>query len=301
MRWGNIAYFFIRRCNIIKTSEFENDYSWSDRKPDFSFYRIPKFLFYVESYIDLSSTAKMLYGVLLDRVSLSAVNDFRDEKGRVFVYYTIKHLCELFRCGREKMGKHLKELENKHMIFRRKQGQGKPDMIFVRQLPEMYAGKSDFGVKGKQISENTKTELPEVRKSGSNNTEYNNTENSYTDLSIIDYDEKEMERQIKEQINYKQLCKDNDSVRVDEILKIIIEILSVQSPVIRIGGTDYPTRLVHRWFYQIDSDHVNFVIDNMNEKRIKVHNMKSYLITALFNAVSTINHVYWDEIRGIHE
>ena len=106
----------------------------------FSFYRIPKQLVKGREFRPLSPAGKLLFALLLDRVSLSVKNGWRDGKGRTYVYYTVAEICEDVGCSRVTAGKLLSELERIGLIERKKQGQGKPDRIYVLQ----FCAKSDF-------------------------------------------------------------------------------------------------------------------------------------------------------------
>ena len=66
------------------------DYFYGQAGELFSFYRIPKALFQEPRFQSLSTNAKTLYGILLDRMSLSAKNGWLDEQGRVFIIFTIE-------------------------------------------------------------------------------------------------------------------------------------------------------------------------------------------------------------------
>ena len=106
----------------------------------FSFYRIPKQLVKERKYRPLSPSGKLLFGLLLDRVNLSVKNGWQDGEGRTYVYYSIAEICEDFGCSRVTAGKLLLELERIGLIERKKQGQGKPDRIYVL----LFCDKSDF-------------------------------------------------------------------------------------------------------------------------------------------------------------
>ena len=66
------------------------DYFYGQAGELFSFFRIPKALFQEQQFQDLSTDAKTLYGILLDRMSLSVKNEWFDKKGRVFIIFTIE-------------------------------------------------------------------------------------------------------------------------------------------------------------------------------------------------------------------
>ena len=91
----------------------------------FSFYRIPKALFQEPRFQSLSTDAKTLYGILLDRMSLSVKNEWFDKKGRVFIIFTIEDVKKTLRCADNKATRLLRELEEFGLIERKRRGQGK--------------------------------------------------------------------------------------------------------------------------------------------------------------------------------
>lgn len=78
------------------------DYFYGDQADLFSFYRIPKLLFTDPRFRNLSTESKTLYGILLDRMSLSARNGWRDEDGRVYIIFTVEEIRESLSCGNKK-------------------------------------------------------------------------------------------------------------------------------------------------------------------------------------------------------
>ena len=146
------------------------DYYYGDESSQFSFYRIPRPLIRDKRFKGLSTEAKLLYGLMLDRMGLSAKNGWYDDKGRVYIYYTAEEIREDLCCGNDKALKLLAELDMKKgygLIERIKQGQGKPTKIYVkrfttRTVPEPPTlsevrgadiGFSDFQTSEKPISE----------------------------------------------------------------------------------------------------------------------------------------------------
>ncbi|MBQ7895138.1 MAG: replication initiator protein A, partial [Oscillospiraceae bacterium] len=112
-------------------------YFYGSQSESFSFYRIPRELVTGEYFRSLSTDAKLLYGLLLDRMGLSAKNNWLDQNGRVYIYYTVEEIAKDINCGLVKAGKLLAELDTAKgigLIERVKQGQGKPTIIYVKQF-----------------------------------------------------------------------------------------------------------------------------------------------------------------------
>ena len=120
------------------------DYYYGDESNQFAFYRIPRQLITGEAFKKLSTDAKLLYGLLLDRMGLSAKNGWYDDMGRVFIYYTLDEIQEDLNCGHEKAVRLLAELDTGKkgfgLIERVKQGQGRPTKIYVKRFTTRIGG-----------------------------------------------------------------------------------------------------------------------------------------------------------------
>ena len=111
------------------------NYFYGTEADQFSFYRIPKALFTDSYFKDLSSDAKILYGPMLDRMSLSIKNQWFDDKNRAYIYFSIEDIMELLNCGRNKAIKSMRELDDETgigLIEKRRQGFGKVNVIYVK-------------------------------------------------------------------------------------------------------------------------------------------------------------------------
>ncbi len=99
---------------------------------------------------------------------------------------------------------------------------------------------------------------------------------------------------VLENIDYDILCQDKhtDRERLDEIAELIVDTVCSARRTIRIAGDDYPAEVVKARFLKLDSSHVQYVMDCMKDNTTYVHNIKKYLLAALFNAPSTINSYY---------
>lgn len=124
---------------IIKSHVVNEEYPFYYRleSEQFTFYRIPKLLVTDERFRNISTDAKLLYGLMLDRMSLSIKNGWTDDLGRVYIYFPIEEVMELLHCKSEKATRLMAELDSKKgigLIKRVRQGQGKPSIIYVKNF-----------------------------------------------------------------------------------------------------------------------------------------------------------------------
>ena len=110
--------------------QFNLDYFHGNEASEFRFYRVPKALFGGE----LSLEAATLYSLMLDRVGLSVKNGWLDSLGRVFIYFVQKDVQKFLRCGHNRATAFMRELERFGLIERKRQGLGKPAMIYVKNF-----------------------------------------------------------------------------------------------------------------------------------------------------------------------
>ena len=96
------------------------DYFYGQSGELFSYFRIPKALFHDCRFRQLSTDARTLYGILLDRMSLSAKNGWIDKNGRVYIIFTIDEAKMALNCAEQKAIKLLSELEKKAGLIERK-------------------------------------------------------------------------------------------------------------------------------------------------------------------------------------
>jgi len=277
----------------------ELPYYYGQESEQFSFYRIPKALFSNPVFADLSTDAKLLYGMLLDRMGLSVRNHWMDEQGRVFIYYTVENIMRDLGCGNQKVSKLLAELEKKHgLIERKKQGLGKPDIIYVKNFVGALLPRSHFQRCENHMSTDVENTFPEMCESQCNNTEYNNTDENETD-SINPFwnkmDTYEHYRQyFLEQLSFDALLLDYPYEQgiLEEMLELIVETVCIERKTIRICGEEKPAQLVKSRLMKLNSEHIRYVIKCMKETTSKVRNIKQYLLAALYNAPMTMSNYY---------
>ena len=190
-------------------SNLNLDYYYGTEADQYSFYRIPKTLLTDPRYKSVSIEAKVLYGLLLDRMGLSVKNNWMDIEKRIYIYFTLENVMCMMDCGHNKAVKLFAELDSTGLIERVKQGQGRPTRIYVKNfiLPPLPAPApepespqppeggetSSFGksapVQELLTSQTGKPALPKMGsldfpKGAANKTEKNKTELNDTDLSI---------------------------------------------------------------------------------------------------------------------
>lgn len=194
-----------------ESTKIEFGYFHDYESEQFAFYRIPKVLFTDEYFRNLSSDAKVLYGLMLDRMALSIRHQWFDEEGKVYIIFTVEQVIQYMNCGRDKAMKTLAELDTKKgigLIERVKQGFGKPDIIYVKNFilrtskdvknndeseesiqQNREVEEVDLSESEKSTYRGRKNRLQGVGKTDPNNTNYNynytnisNTDRSNTDL-----------------------------------------------------------------------------------------------------------------------
>ena len=354
------------------------DYYYGVEAEQFSFYRVPRLLIKDERFKGLSSDAKLLYGLMLDRMSLSMKNGWLDDENRAYIIYTIDNIREDLGCSKEKAVKVLAELDAGKgigLVEKIRRGLGKPDIIYVKnfviqddegrkepcnadvstevgktdfkrsekptsrsqenQLQEV--GKTDFKRSENLTSRSRENQLQEVGKSAPNYTDYNYTDysqtennqtnNNYTDMSdtnpinqsVGSMDSAGTQEKdgmidgidaIDETNAYMALIRNNleyehhmkydqysDKEMYEEIYETVCDVVCVKRKTIRINGEDYPYELVKSRFLKLNSSHVEYVMGCMKGTVTKITNIRAYLITALYNAPSTMSHYYQQEVQ----
>ncbi len=129
----------------------------------YSFYRIPKLLFTSEYFKNLSCEAKVLYGLMLDRMSLSIKNRWFDEEDRAYIFFSVEEIMEMLNCGRNKAVNCLKELDQEKgigLIEKKRIGLGKTNVIYVKNFSLQEYPDEPAVLDAEEISENL-TEKPE--------------------------------------------------------------------------------------------------------------------------------------------
>ena len=281
------------------------DYFYGPQAEQFAFYRIPKALFTDPAFRSISTDAKALYGLLLDRMNLSARNDWLDEQGRVYIVFTVEEIMESLACGNKKAVGLLRELEvEASLIERRRQGLGKPNLIYVKNFI-----KGNFLKCPNDTSVSVQSTVHDVSKGHGNKTDKN-----YTDLSETDpflsgeaagtesegKDDRTLYQEyFARQFNFDALIAghpdDEDMLR--EMLELLVDMVCSKRRFIRIAGDDKPAEVVKAQLMKLNSDHLRFVLMCLKENTTLVRNMRQYLLAALYNAPLTMNNYYTARVQ----
>ena len=119
------------------------EYFYGAQAEQFSFYRIPKALFTEPNFRELSTDAKVLYGILLDRMSLSLKNQWLDAQNKVYIIFTVEEIMDALNCANQKATRLMVELEKQTGLNERKrQGLGRPNLIYVKNFAATINSKS---------------------------------------------------------------------------------------------------------------------------------------------------------------
>ena len=360
----------------------EFNYYYGTQADQYTFLRIPKNIITDKTFVGLSLPAKLLYGLLLDRMSLSMKNKWLDDENRVYIIYQIKEIMNDLSLSEKMAIKHLKELEEFGLVEKRRRGFGLPSILYVKNFivpdeSEKEYTKSDENDidQGESAPENTsqsqeinrtvdlgssrtvetgrsrtaqkevqeppdrgalknKTNMSnnyinntKINKTKSNNNQSNHilsdqgekcaqtekasSNNKPMDEIRFEYDKKTQvrgyEKVIKMKIDYDYLIDrhPHEKERIDGMIEIMVETLVSDSDYINIGGTEYPKEVVKSKLLKLDSSHIEYVMMCMDNNTTKIHNIRKYLLAALFNAPSTIDSYYMSlvnhDMYGYHD
>ena len=315
-------------------------YFYGEESEQFSYFRIPRLLVRSKRFKTLSTDAKLLYGLMLDRMGLSAKHGWYDELGRVYIYYTLDEIQTDLMCGHNKAVRLLAELDTGKdgfgLIERVKQGQGRPAKIYVKKftttdVPDAprSAPISDFPDSEIQTSQNQTSRLPLLGSQDFPKREASYLDNIYPDLSYPDpsiypaqappdgYDRFDCRKQLYEKLDYEiliteygetsvksiielltdALCTQYAAEDVDALVELISEVQSSTADAVRLGKEQIPIEIIKERFLQLTQMHVAYILDSLRTTTTQINNIKAYLLTALYNAPTTMGFFYSAQVR----
>ena len=269
------------------------DYFYGQSGELFSYFRIPKALFQDSRFRQLSTDARTLYGILLDRMSLSAKNGWLDEQGRVYIIYTVREVQESLCCAEHKAVKLFRELEQADLIERKRRGLGRPSLIFVKnfstevsKMHPLNCANSNSGAVQNAVQEQPK---PQCNKTDKNKTERNKPDPIHSG-NIREQLEDYFYQALEVELLFRLHPDDEDTIY--QIVDLLVDTCSTKRKMLRIAGDDKPTEVVRSRLKKLNADHIRFVLESLAENTAPVRNMKQYLLAMLYNAPTTMNLYY---------
>ena len=277
------------------------DYFYGQTGELFSFYRIPKALFQEQRFQSLSTDAKTLYGILLDRMSLSAKNGWLDEQNRVFIIFTIEDVKRSLCCADNKATKLLRELEEFGLIERKRRGLGRPSLVYVKNF-SADSSKTRFQNRENHESGGFKSASQDPAKPRCNKTDKNNTEMNETypfnseetdGMSQREQLEKYFSQSLEAELLLR-LCPYDEDI-IYQIVDLLVDTCATKRKMLRIAGDDRPAEVVRSRFMKLNADHIKFVLKCLAENSSPIRNMKQYLLASLYNAPTTMQLSYQNQ------
>ena len=285
------------------------DYFYGPEGEQFSFIRVPKIFFENEAYRSMSAEAKILYGFLLDRVSVSLKNGWKDDQNRIFIICTIEEIMEKIGCGNKKAIQLLSELEDKiGLIERKRQGLGKPNLIYVKNFIRTVdnTGQRHFLKCQNDTSGSVRTTSLEMSESHGSNTNLSNTDMSNTENLIYPGTDSDgmaermsYEDYFRRSLEYDILLQNNpyEKETLEGILDLLVDTCCSHKAYIRIAGDNKSGEVVRSRFMKLDSSHIQYVLSCLKENTPDVRNIRQYLLAALYNAPTTISAYYQAKVN----
>ena len=263
------------------------DYFYGQSGEMFSYFRVPKILFRDIKFKDLSTDAKTLYGILLDRMGLSVKNGWLDEQGRVYIIFPVQEVMDALGCADNKATKLFRELEKFGLIERKRRGLGKPNLIYVKNFADPR-----FRNREKNGSGAADSAQQETAKSRGNKTEWNKTEGSEPDPFSSDAEDEPDERTRLEAYFMQSLevdlllraCPDEEDT-IHQIVNLLVDTCSSKRRMLRVAGDDKPAEVVRSRFMKL-----NVLERHCNQAKIpviSVHGLRhTHASVLLFAGVS---------------
>ena len=277
------------------------DYFYGQAGELFSFFRIPKALFQEQRFQDLSIDAKTLYGILLDRMSLSVKNEWFDKKGRVFIIFTIEDVKRTLRCADNKATRLLRELEEFGLIERKRRGLGKPSLVYVKNFSaesskERVKNRDNDDSCGSKIACQDPVKSRGIKKK-ENKTEMNNTNPILSDESDKMKNREPLEEYFSHSLEMNLLLRlyPDDEDTLYQIVNLLVDTCATNRKTLRIAGDDKPAEVVRSRFMKLNADHIHFVLKCLAENSNPIRNMKQYLLASLYNAPTTMQLSYQNQ------
>ena len=268
------------------------DYFYGGQAGLFSFYRIPKALFTDARIRGISAEAKILYGLLLDRMGLSAKNGLTDDTGRVYIIFTTEEIMEAFYCADNKATKLMKELESCGLIERKRRGLGKPSLIYVKNF---ISESSEPRIQNRENHDSGTVKNATLESLKSRGIKNNQAGTEYEGKDDRTMYQEYFLRQLGFDVLMASYPEDEDMLR--EMFELLVDTVCSKRRFIRIAGDDKPAEVVKAQLMKLNSDHLRFVLMCLKENTTQVRNIRQYLLATLYNAPLTMSNYYTARVQ----
>lgn len=274
----------------------------------FLFYQIPQALVDDEAFSDLDGWAIILYSLMLNRAGLSVKNseNFKDENGRLYIIFTVEEVMKRCRCGKNVAIKIMQQLEDIGLIEKKRQGLGKPSLIYVKnfscyksETTQMFKKQTSGVYNSNQRGlKNKPSKVYNINHSNINLKNHNNLSkiNSINPARTRadKIDSNAIKDEVKNRICLEALQRKyyDRQKELQEIYEIIVEVLVSKKESFRIAKEDMPAATVKQAFAVLDDEHIKYAMECLRKTTTQVTSIKSYLQTTLWNATKTINNHY---------
>lgn len=318
----------------MEKDRVEYDYYYGTQSQQFYFIQIPMELFENMNFKEMSLGAKVLYGLLLKRMHLSKKNDWYDEpdeygRRRVYIEYAIDSIMKDLNVSKPTAVNLMAELDKVGLVEKKR----RPNMATKIYVKNFLAVLNE--IKRKEVNEIdlrklkmlTSTKIPKIQGSQKNlppssgsqtflppevknvypsnsNININNNLNIYNNPSIYqsNTDDRWMDRKnvlecIRKNIEYDILIQRQKKSQVDEIVMLMLDSICSSAKKQRVNGSYVATDDVRVRFLSLEADHIEYVITSMKKTPVKIRNIRGYILTALYNAPTTIDSYFSAEVN----
>jgi len=287
------------------------------------FYQMPKFLF-EDDFRDLSNDARVLYALMRDRHDLSLSNQWFNDENEVYIIFTRAEMESLLGRSERTVKKAVEQLKAMGLMEEQTQGLNRPNIIFLTAVdlenngpvkitgpdPQILRTQNlkNYGSGGVDIT-GQEPQILRTNQTNQNQTKNNHTENNQSInqldvIDVIDIDEpiENMENvihHIRESISY-EILKERypDEAMIDTLYELICDTVTTTKKTIRIGMEEKSAGTVRSVFMKLNSQHIEYVMRCFKQTTRKVNNIKAYLTTALYNAPTTMQPYYTNQVNS---
>ena len=268
-----------------------------------SFIKAPKELIFGKEYVKISALAKFLFVIMLERLDLSVKNKWTDSEDNIYIILTHEEARQLLGCSETKIKSLFAELKKCNLIKTKKQGLGKPNLIYISDMIFCNSSENDsfdcldapvltdLENPSAQSLENSLESLTETINNNNNKNNKNIYKNHINQSKEQASDEtieerKEYKELIKDLIDYNYLLDQNyDSKVLNCIVDTSVNMLCTKTPLVKVGKKYIPYEEVKRRIYKLDVNTIEHIYKCLKETKSNIKNPTGYLITTIYNAI----------------